>query len=285
MTARKMKRNMVMWMVSSLGWLCPLSANAQRLTSMDEHPWLGFFSGYVQRGFEFGVGDEGQGYLFLKTEKGARVGKDRVIKIYTEVIWEMPNGSRVVKRLKKDVGLSSELEPGLKHKEVKFIAECTGDAQIEIQIKYSSKKIIMDGKILDRGTLKTGKLILCHRVVVPAMYSVTYKDEEKKQKYRMRSDKIKFVRAVDKKRVTLKSYEEVDLMDEKIAKGGITDLTVEMNGQEGKDFNFTTVGGKDVLLFTNKNPKAKGKLWEGYHVVWQREFGDDNATPLEIEVK
>jgi hypothetical protein len=69
MTVRKMKRNSVMLMVTSLGWLCPLSANAQRLTTMDEHPWLGFFSGYVQRGFEFGVGDEGQCYLFLKTKK------------------------------------------------------------------------------------------------------------------------------------------------------------------------------------------------------------------------
>jgi len=285
MTERKMKRNIIMLMVTSLGWLCPLSANAQRLNSMNEQPWLGFFSGYVQRGFEFGVGDEGQCYLFLKTKKGDRVGKDRVIKIYTEVIWEMPNGKRVVKRLKKDVGLSTELEPGLKHKEVKYIAECTGDAQIEIQIKYSSKKIIMDGKILDRGTLKTGKLILYHRVVVPAMYSPSYKDDEKKQKSRMRSDKIKFVRALDKKRVALKSYEDVDLMDVGMAKGGVTELTIDMDGQEGRDFNFTTVGGRDVLLFTNKNPKAKGKLWEGYHVVWQREFGDDKATPLEIEVK
>jgi len=285
MTAREINRNIVILMVISIGWLCPLPANAQRLTSMDEQPWLGFFSGYIQRGFEFGVGDEGQCYLFLKTKKGDRVGKDRIIKIYTEVILEMPNGKRVVKRLKKNEGLSTELEPGLKHKEVKYIAECTGDAQIEIQIKYSSKKIIMDGKILDRGSLKTGKLILCHRVVVPAMYSSSYKDDEKKQKTRMRSDKIKFVRALDKKRVDLKSYEDVDLMDEEMAKGGVIDLTVEMDGQEGRDFNFTTVGGKDVLFFTNKTPKAKGKLWEGYHVVWQREFGDENATPLEIEVK
>ena len=285
MTFRNTKRNGFLLMAISLAWLFVLPANAQRLATMNHQPWLGFFSGYVQRGFDFAVGDEGQCYLFLKTNKGERVGKDRTIKIYAEVILEMPNGERVVKRLKRDEGLSSELEPSLKHKEVTFLAESTGGAQVEINIQYSRKKIILDGKILNRGTLKSGKLILCHRVVVPAMYSDTYQDNEKKQKSRMRSDKIKFVRAVDKRRVTLKSYEAVNLMDEKMAQGGITDLTVKMDGQEGKDFNFTTTGGRDVLLFTNKSPETKGKLWQGYHVIWQRALGDKKMSPLEIEVK
>ncbi|MGB0775201.1 MAG: hypothetical protein ACPGUY_05110, partial [Akkermansiaceae bacterium] len=87
------------------------------------------------------------------------------------------------------------------------------------------------------------------------------------------------------KRVTLKTYEEVDLNDEKNTKDGVTALEVDMDGQEGKKFLFKTEDGKGKFIVENRYRDKKGKLWKGYYVKWYRELGDETTKPFVIEVK
>lgn len=252
---------------------------------MDEMPWTGFLSGHIRHGFEFGVNNEGECEIYLIGKGRKRVGATRKVRIYTEVVVEMPDGKRIVKRLKKNEGFWTDQKPGLKHKEVKFTAETYGDAEVEIFIQYNGNEITLDGRILERGDLKQGKLFITFKVLVPAMYTSTYAGDDDKAKARMRRDRIKFIRAKDQKTIKLKSYEEVDLEDERMAKEGVTELRVSMDGMERRTFVFTTTDGKGVLGFENKTPKKKGKLWAGYVVKWQRAMGDKKAAPFVIEVK
>lgn len=260
------------------------AAPAQQLPSLSKAPWLGFFSGYVRRGFEFGVNNEGACEIHLIGKNKKRVGHTRVVKIYPEVIVENDQGKRYYKRLKEDEGFATTQKAGLEHEAVKFTAESTGDAKVEVSIKYDRDRIIFDGKILDRGKLTKGKIYFGFKVLMPAMYSPTYSDE-KKAKARMRKDKFRFVRAKDGKRVTLKTYEEVDLNDEKNTKDGVTALEVDMDGQEGKKFLFKTEDGKGKFIVENRYRDKKGKLWKGYYVKWYRELGDETTKPFVIEVK
>lgn len=264
------------------------------LPSMEDQPWFQYFSGYTRRSFEFGIDNEGQCSLFLIGENNKkRVGDNRTIKIYAEVLVENADGKTYAKRLKEDEGFATEMKPGLDHKEVRFTAESTGDAKVGIHVKYDRDRIIMDGRILDPGTLKEEKIYLAFKVMVPAMYSNTYNSaDEKKLKSAMRRDRIKFVRAKDGKRVSLKSYEEVDLSDEGLARGGVTSLEVTMDGQEGKDFLFSTLDGKGVFDFENRYHGKKGALWKGYYVKWKRLYNkdqkpqaDEKTTPFVIEIK
>jgi hypothetical protein len=101
----------------------------------------------------------------------------------------------------------------------------------------------------------------------------------------MKRDSIKFTRAKDKKTLRLKSYEDVDLSDEKMAKEGVVEIQVKMDGMEGHNLIFSTVGENGKLAFENKKPKKKGKLWQGYTVEWERKLGDEKMTPLVIEMK
>ena len=267
------------------GCFLPVSASAQQLPSMDEMPWTGFFSGHLRHGFEFGVNNEGECEIYLMGKGRKRVGETRKVRIYTEVIVELPDGETVRKRLKKDVGFSTDQKPGLKHKEIQFTAECYGDAKVEIGIKYDGNEITMDGKILDRGTFKEGKMSLGFKVMVPAMYTSTYAGDDDKSKARMRRDRIKFVRVKDQKTMKLKSYEDVDLNEDSLAGGGVTELSVSMNGMERRTFHFTTTDGKGNLAFENKTQGRKGKLWQGYVVRWEREWGDEGVAAFVIEVK
>ena len=79
-----------------------------------------------------------------------------------------------------------------------------------------------------------------------------------------------------------------------MAKGGVTEIGVAMESQEGNDFIFTTLDAKGVIDFEN----SKAPLWKGYDVTWKREFieevegnknkvakGVKGISPLVIELK
>ncbi len=286
---------------TAIAILFPVTVNAQRLPGMSDDPWLGYFSGYTRKNFEFGINNEGQSEIYLLGQRNKkRIGLTRTIKIYAEVHVETAPGKFSVKRFKDNEGFSTEMKPGLDHKEAKFTAETSGDAKVEITVKYDRNRIIMDGRILDRGTLKDGKLYLVYKVKVPAMYGRTYESaDERKLKNVMRRDKFRFIRAENEKRVSLKTYAELDLRDDDKAKGGVTEITVDMSAQEGNVFIFTTLDETGVIELENKYFDKKAPLWKGYTVMWKREFietedaskGDSKAKPTQgispfvIEIK
>jgi len=283
----KQKMTILKWMmVMFVGSVIFAShVNAQQLPCMAEAPWGGFFSGYQRHGFEFGMNNEGVGEIYLMAKSKKRIGESRKVKILTEVIVVSAGGKRSVAAINSDEGFNTAMEPGLKHKEIKYTAKTKKGTEVEVVIRYKGNKLVWDAKVLDRGKVKQGEIYASFKVVVPAMYGKTYEGDEKKSKARMRKDKIKFVRALDRKSVSLKSYEDVDLSADEMAKGGVTSLFVKMEAQEGRSFNFGTLDRKGVLQFENKKPKTKGKLWQGYSVRWVRKMGDEKASPLVIEVK
>ena len=284
-----------------LGWVAcfPQHVLAGGLPVMTKSPWAGYFSGDARRGFEFAIDSEGQCEIYLIASKTKqRIGRSRTIDIQAEVVVEDSQGRLTTQKLGKD-SFRTDMKPGLDHEEVRFTARSKGDAKLEVTMKYERNRIIMDGRILDRGTLKTGKIYLGFRVKVPAMYGKsTYGNaDEKKVKAAMRGDRIRITRAADKKRVTLKSYEEVNLQDKNVALGGVTEVSVDMDAQEGNRFIFTTLDGSGVIALENKTPGQKAALWQGYQVRWMREFtgapakvgghhrADTGIAPFVIEMK
>ncbi|MBT8036828.1 MAG: hypothetical protein KJO21_04725 [Verrucomicrobiae bacterium] len=265
-----------------LGLVVSLSqwVSAGSLPIMTDHPWIGYFSGYERRGFEFGIREDGQCEVYLiasKTKK--RIGMARTINIQAEVIVEDDQGRRTTQKLKKG-SLSTEMKAGADHRDVRFKAESTGGAKFEVRVEYDGNRIMMDGRILDRGSIKGEKIYMGFCVKVPAMYGKSTYDgaDEKKVKAAMRSDRIRMTRADDRKRVSLKSYEFVDLQDKNIALGGVTELYVSMKSQEGNDFIFTTEHRKGVIDVTYKQEHLKAPMWKGYLVKWRREFTDAPAS-------
>lgn len=250
---------------------------------MAEAPWGGYFSGYQRRGFHFGVNDEALCEIYLIDQQRQRVGQSRKVKIYAGVMVELEDGKRLVKALKNDVGYHSNQKPGLDHKAVKLTAMTVGEAMVEISIRYQGNEVVMDGKVLQRGSLKDGKLSFQYEVRVPAMYTNTYLDDPKKEKARMKRDRIKFTRLKDDKKISLKSYQEVDLAES--AEGGVSVLEVSMDGQHRRTFEFSTLKRGGGLAFENKNPGEAGKLWQGYRVIWRNPQDGEPSAPLVIGIK
>ncbi len=266
--------------------LCGVEVMAQRLPSMDEPPWVGFFSGYKRRGFEFGVEDEGRCLIFLRSKKERkRAGKSKTIKIYTELRFKPASGGPV-KNIKLNDDFETQMQAGLNHKLVQFNVMTKSAVKVQVKIKYDANKIIMDGRILERGELEDGQLALVFKAVIPAMYSYKMSEsDEAKLSSAMRRDKIRFLRAVDGKKVSLKSYEAIDLSNKNMAKGGVRKLSVSMAGQEGNVFIFTTLDGRGILKLIGKYPGKKSAMWKGYQVEWSREETNRKISPFVIELK
>lgn len=260
-------------------------AQAQQLPSMNEVPWVGFFSGYQRRGFEFGINNEGQCELYLtKRGKKERASHSRTVRIYTEILVVHDDGKKFIKRMQEQ-GLATEDKEGMRHKKVTFTMLSTGNAKVEVTVKYDRNRIIMDGRVLDRGTLKKGKLFLVFKCVMPSMYSMSASTDQEKMKARMRKDRIKLFRAGETKAVNLKTYLMVDFQNEDVARGGVTKMISAIDGQEGKDFIFTTVSGQGVLQIENRFKNKKAMPWKGYLVKWMREMGDEEQAAFVMEVK
>ena len=270
-------------------WVGSMNLFGQQLPIMKKQPWLGFFSGYERRDFHFGVYNDGECALFLMKSRKVRASMTKTVKIYPELYVENEEGERSNKRLKEHEGFLTQLEPGLDHKKVSFTAETTGDAKVEILIQYDGDKIIMDGKVLDRGQLGEGKIYFGYKVMMPSFYyAATYGKDKDKAKSVMRRDDFRFTRAIDGKRVSLKVYEKYNLGSDELAKNGITKLEVEMSAQEGKEFIFTTLDGKGVFELSNRFDGRESEPWKGYYVRWYRPMNEkkgDEIKPFVIIVR
>ncbi|MCP5538512.1 MAG: hypothetical protein H7A51_20065 [Akkermansiaceae bacterium] len=257
---------------------------AQRLPSLSETPWTGIFSGHQERGYEFGINDEGQMELILMDRNKQRVSHTRIIRVLPQVMIENDQGNTYYRSFKEDEGFATSLKAGLDHEDVKFTAETPDGTKVEVTVKYDRSRIILDGKVLDKGDVKGTKVFFAYKVRFPSMYPSIYTDE-KKAKTRMRKDRVRFIRAKDGKRVMLKTYEEVEILSEENAKGGIRKLESDMDGQEGKKLIFETLDKKGAFTFKNPGKSDKGKLWEGFELIWSRPMGDTTMKPFVIEVK
>ena len=265
-------------------------SHAQRLPSMlDQREWLGIFSAHQRRDFQFTVDSGALCTIYLMKSRKERASHSKMVKIYTEIVVENNQGKQYSKRLKDDEVLTTTMKPGLDHEEVVYTAETTGDAKVQVMIKYDGDRIIMDGKILDRGTLKDDKIYFCFKVMMPEFYRTqTYGDDKDKAKAKMKRDHFRITRPKDRKPIKLKVYEEYDFSSKELAADGISKLEVEMTAQEDKEFIFSTLDGKGVLQLENRKKGVKAQPWKGYYVKWYRPLKEEKGKeikPLVIEIK
>ena len=266
-----------------------LPLKAQILPRIKEQPWIGFFSAYEQRGFHFGIHSDGQMHLYLMKSRKERAAATKTIIIYPELCVEDSRGKRSYKRLKEKDGLSTEMKAGLEDEKVTYTAETTGNARIQIDIRYDGNEIMLDGKVLESGEFKEENISVSFKVMMPAFYnSTTYGKDKKKAKDKMKRDKFRFIRADNGEKESLKVYEKYDLSSKGLGKGVITELEVDMGAQEGKTFIFKTVDGKGEFYLENRYKGNKAEPWTGYYVKWKRPAKEEAGKaikPLVIQVK
>ncbi|MFM2170003.1 MAG: hypothetical protein RI957_232 [Verrucomicrobiota bacterium] len=237
-----------------------------QLPALQEKPWLGHFVGYEQRGFQFGVKEDGKMVFEAKNRKGSFMGFDKAVNISAEVV-EMVAGKPVVKQIIAESLVSPDKATD-KPKKTSFRGKVTGDAEFEMVLEFDGDTILMGGRLLGNGTL-TNPLHFQIRVRHADVYGKTQADRVPTE---AKKDRLEFTR-LDKKKGKAELLEAIDLGSEAISGKGLSEVAVELKCYEDRKFEYSPVGDGLLVMESPRGQAAAPR--DGFSVIWRPDATKD----------
>ncbi len=246
---------------------CGLSISSAfaQLPALVNHDRLGYFVSYERRSFQFGISSVGEITLEIIGSSGKPMGFTRAVKI-EPVIMDLSDPKPYAKKFLAD-SLTTTQQATDKPEKITFRGKVTGDAEFEITIEFKGDEIMMGGKLVNPGTLKTPVFQIDTRFQQPYKSTAEDKLESATEK-----DRIAFVRT-DKKKDKIGVYEVVDFTDEKKFDKGQTAIAVEFAAYDGKELEFTLEGLGEMKL-TNAYATAYAPM-KGFRIAWRHDPAKD----------
>lgn len=249
------------------GWLL-LSMNPlmAQLPALQEKPWLGHFVGYQQRGFQFGIKEDGKMVFEAKNRKGSFMGFDKAVNITAEVV-EMVGGKPVVKQIVPE-SLATSDKATDKPDKVTFRGKVTGDAEFETVIEFDGDTILLGGRLLGNGTL-TNPLHFQIRVRHADAYGKMQQDRVANE---AKKDRLEFVR-MDKKKGKVEILEPIDLGSDEVSGKGLAEVGLELKCYEDRKFEYSPLGEGLLIMESPRGQAAAPR--DGFSVIWRADAAKD----------
>lgn len=267
------------------------------LPSLDQQPWIGYFSACTDKRFKFGVTAQGNIALIPMNKKGEPVSEQLAINFDVGIEEIMPDGKVVMKQFQLDT-LESEQPATAKLAKATIRGKVTGDARFELNLEQNRGIIFIGGRVMDPGSL-TNPLRFVVRARIPNAYpyqenkpDASSEDDGKKDRDAKKAEKaflkkIKddtlVVKWTDGTRVKKDYAEVVDASAKEINGPGIAAAEITASCYHGNRLILTAAPNSSMTL---KNPAAK-PLHEGFMLVWTTDAAKDpdGKARLAIEVK
>lgn len=259
----------------------PVSAG---LPTMDNRAWLGYFVGFENKKFQFGITSEGKAAIKIIGKKGEPVSQDLTIPVTFLVRETLPDG-KVIDRKIKPESLESAQVATDKPQNVVFRGSVTGDAGFEVFVNEDNGGISLGGHLLDAGKLKNPVRFFIE-LKIPDAYSKAKKDGDKKQvkafEEKIKKDRLQLA-WTDKNRVKLALSDKVDANSKEINGPGIAAAQIEIAAYDDKQIQVTA-SEMSVLQLSGNQERP---LHEGFSFIWAAdpEKDPENKARLRIEVK
>lgn len=264
--------------IASLAIVGP--AVSAELPVLPEKPWIGFWIGYEQRDFDFGVGGKGEGELFLK-ERGRegveRISLFRSLKVHYIVEEEI--GGKWQRRTLEENLFETEQAASAEVEKFEFVAAYKGETKIRVGHFFDGKEIQISTELV--STESKNPIRVGVEVVFPDLYRLNEEISERELKKKMKGDEVRAVR-LDGKKFKYDIYEEVSLEDEAVLGKGAIEFSLESQNLAKKTINLSLGAPKTgKFLFSQKKP-----LHSGFAAIWYPEkVADSKVLPvLVIEV-
>ncbi len=271
--SRVMKRSLLLLVAC-------LTPSFAELPQMSDHKdWLGYFIGWEGRGFDFGIGADGESLIYPK-ERGKRVGKDVMVKY---IIEEEVNGKWVRRQFLKEGGLSSEHEKGLDPKKpIVFVATVTGDTKVQWTHVPSRGSFSIMPKILEKKT--ENKIRVGLEFSLPQLYRFDKTPEERELKRKLSNDYLRGVRLKDGKKAKVKFSDlDDDITSDKYLKDGASAIEMKCDAMKKKTLIIENGGEKTGRI----DVVTKGPLYKSFKFIWMAETEKigEKDTYVTFEVK
>ncbi len=258
--------------------LTPLFAELPQMS--DKTEWLGYFVGWEQRNFDFGIGSDGE--LLMHPKKSNKRGGHKELSIHY-VVEEEVKGRWVRRQFLKEDGLSSENEKGLDpQKPVVVVTTVTGETKVEWTHVVSRGQVVVTPKLLEK---KTGnKIRIGMEFALPRLYRFTEKPDKRELRKKVGSDYLRGTRLKDGKKVRIK-FDDVDndITGEKFLRDGASDLEVKSKGILDKKVTIGNGSEKAGRL----DVVAKGPLYNSFKMIWMADMAKlgDKGTCVTFAVE
>ena len=271
---------MVVWI--GLAGILPAAAE---LPILQEKQWLGYFVGFENKKFTFGITGQGKAAINVIGKKGEPLNRKLAVQVDFVIEEVLANGKTTQRYLVPET-LESTQSATSKPKDVVFRGKVKGDAEFEVSMTEDRGVISLGGRLLNPGTLTKNPLRFSIRMKFPEAYPYEKEGGDKKQEKAFESktqnDRIQLIWA-DGKRLKPSTTESVDAGSKEINGPGITAAQIEFSSYQENKFLVTATPNS---LLSLSNSKA-GPLHGGFFLNWTPDPVKDpeNKARLQFEVK
>lgn len=240
------------------------SAFAELPQMSDKTEWLGYFVGWEDKKFDFGIGADGEVALMVK-KSGKRVSHRDISIRY--VIEEEIKGKWVRRQFTKD-GLSSEQEKGIDPKKPVVVSSTvTGDTKVEWTHVLSRGTVSVLPKLIEKKT--ENKIRVGMEFSLPRLHRFDEKPDKKELKSKAGDDHLRGIRLKDGKKIRIKFDDlEDDVSSEEFLQDGASEVEVKSKGIS--DLKFIVENGDEKM--GRIDIVTKGPLYNSFKVLWMADM-------------
>ena len=227
----------------------------------DKTEWLGYFVGWEERSFDFGVGADGESLLHPK-KSGDRGGHKEVVIRF--IIEEEVGGKWVRRQFLKEAGLESKNEKGIDPKKpIVLVTTVTGDTKVEWTFALVRKKMVLKPKLIEKKTENNIRVGV--EFALSRLYRFDTEPDKKELKKKVGSDYVRGTRLKDAKKVRVKFTDiDDDITSEEFLQDGASAVEVKSQGILGTTFIVENAAEKSGRI----DIVTKGPLYNSFKFNW-----------------
>lgn len=237
------------------------------LPQLNEKPWVGWFAGSENRGFNFGVQMNGEGSL-IPLDKRDAAGSPKKWISFVPVIEEVLPSGRVITKSTLEDGWEALSEATDEAEKISYRGTVTGGAKFEVHFEMGKGEILGGGRLLEKGELTENPIRFSLRVRIPNVY-VHDKNEDALEK-KAKGDKIQIERG-DGKKLKFDAFEPVWAEKEDVSGPGVKLARVDLEGYDGARVELDA---GDKGLFEMYNGQLR-PLYKGFTFGWKPDPAKD----------
>lgn len=266
-----------------IGCVAPISA---QLPALNEAPWLGYFAGYENKCFTFGLTAAGEIKVTPLNDKRDEFGPNDHFAILFGIEEVLPDGKSEMKKIKAE-SLTSEQAATDKLEKIVIRGKVSADAGFEAMIQQDRGVISITGRVTETGSFKKNPIRFGVQVKFPDTYPKWMREEKWKNdqkamaalQKKLTLDTIK-ITWTDGKRMTQSFEEPVDAAASKKLNGpGISKAEVETGTYKNRVFIFSASKPSAITL-SNAGPTP---LCDGFSIHWTPSAEGKTAFSFEMK--
>lgn len=282
MNVVNLKMSMLLAGFINVAGFIPASAD---LPSLNKQPWLGYFVIVNNNRLQFGIPSHGKATLKVIGKKGEPLSQKLAVTVDFVVEETLPDGKISVKTLIPE-SLESSQPATDKPKKITCRGKVKGDATFEVSMDEDRGKILLGGRLIDRGTLTANPTRFSIQLKFPDAYpndkQALDKKEVKEFEEKISKDRVQLT-WVGGKRIKLPNDKPVDTGSKEINGSGIDSAEIEFSSYQGKKIELDA---SENSMMTLSNSKIE-PLHAGFTVTWAADPAKDaeGKARLTIDVK